>query len=319
MTTISAVIRAFNEEPHLGRLLHGLAAQSQPPDEIIVVDSGSTDNTVDIAEQAGCRIVRIAQHEFTFGRSLNSGCEAASCDALLIVSAHVYPLYDDYIEHLARPLEHLDIALAYGRQVGDYRTKYAESRVMSKWFPKRSVLRQPHPFSSNANALVRRAAWEKLHYREELTGLEDLDFAKRLIESGGHIAYVSEAPVVHVHEESWDVIQNRYRREAIAYKNIYPDAHMGRRKATCLALGNVASDWWHAIREHKLAESYADIVRFRLAQFRGAYLGMSSDHAPETELLRRFYYPPEWVGRHAAQQSGNEIAYPTWATESEQF
>jgi glycosyltransferase involved in cell wall biosynthesis len=317
VTTISAVIRAFNEEAHLGRLLHGLAAQTQPPDEVILVDSGSSDRTVDVAEAAGARIVTIARDEFTFGRALNRGCEAAGGDALLIVSAHVYPLYDDYLEHLAAPLEHADIALAYGRQVGDHRTKYAESRVMSKWFPKDSVLRQRHPFSSNANALVRRAVWEKLRYREELTGLEDLDFAKRAIESGDAISYVAEAPVVHVHEESWEAIQNRYRREAIAYRDIYPDAEMTRRRAAALALGNVASDWWHAIREHKLAESHADVVRFRLAQFRGAYLGLSSDHAPEAELLRRFYYPPEWVRRPAEPLDGNEIEYSAWVTESE--
>ena len=313
------MIRAFNEESHLGRLLHGLAAQSRSPDELILVDSGSTDRTVEVAEAAGCKIVTIAKDEFTFGRALNRGCEAASGDTLLIVSAHVYPLYDDYLEQFVKPLEHSDVALAYGRQVGDYRTKYSESRVMSKWFPKSSVLRQRHPFSSNANALVRRAVWEKLRYREELTGLEDLDFAKRAIESGGCIAYVAEAPVVHVHEESWDVIQNRYRREAIAYKDIYPEAEMSRRHATALAVGNVASDWYHAVREQKLADSYADIVRFRLAQFRGAYLGLSSDRAPEAELLRRFYYPPEWVGRPAEAQSGNQIAYPAWVTEREQF
>ena len=130
---------------------------------------------------------------------------------------------------------------------------------------------------------------------------------------------MAEAPVVHVHEESWDVIQNRYRREAIAYKDIYPEAEMTRRRATSLALGNVASDWWHAIREQKLTDSYADIVRFRIAQFRGAYLGLSADSAPETELLRRFYYPPEWVGRPAEQQSGNEIEYSAWVREREQF
>ncbi len=301
MTTISAVIRAFNEEAHLGRLLHGLAAQTQPPDEVILVDSGSTDRTVEMAEAAGCRIVTIANDEFTFGRALNRGCAA------------------DYLEHLARPLQHADIALAYGRQVGDHRTKYPESRVMSKWFPKDSVLRQRHPFSSNANALVRKAVWEELQYREELTGLEDLDFAKRALEAGRCVAYVAEAPVVHVHEESWEVIQNRYRREAIAYKDIYPDAEMTRRRAACLALGNVASDWWHAIREHRLAESYRDVVRFRIAQFRGAYLGMSSDHAPETELLRRFYYPPEWVKPPVQQEGGNEIEYSAWVTESETF
>jgi rhamnosyltransferase len=319
VTSISAVIRAFNEEAHLGRLLHGLAAQSQPPDELILVDSGSTDHTIEVAEAAGCKIVTIAKDEFTYGRALNRGCDAASCDALLIVSAHVYPLYDNYIEQFASALEHADVALAYGRQVGDHRTKYAESRVMSKWFPTSSVLRQRHPFSSNANALVRKAMWEKLQYREELTGLEDLDFAKRVIESGDSIAYVAEAPVVHVHEESWEMIENRYRREAIAYKNIYPEAEMTRRHATALALGNVASDWFHAIREQKLTESYADIVRFRIAQFRGAYLGLSSDRAPEAELLRRFYYPPEWVSRSVEECDGNEIAYSAWVTERGQF
>jgi rhamnosyltransferase len=318
VTTISAVIRAFNEEAHLGRLLHGLAAQSQAPDELILVDSGSTDRTVEVAEAAGCRIVTIATEDFTFGRALNRGCEAASGDAILIVSAHVYPVYHDYVEQLVRPLQHADIALIYGRQIGDHRTKYSESRVMSRWFPKNSVLRQRHPFSSNASALVRTSAWERLRYREELTGLEDLDFAKRAIESGDSIAYVAEAPVVHVHEESWDVIQNRYRREAIAYKDIYPDAEMTLARATGLALGNVANDWWHAVREQKPMTSYADIVRFRIAQFRGAYLGLSSDHAPEAELLRRFYYPPEWVARPDEHQNGTAIEYSAWATEGEQ-
>ena len=106
VTTISAVIRAFNEEAHLGRLLHGLAAQSQAPDELILVDSGSTDRTVEVAEAAGCRIVTIANEDFTFGRALNRGCEAASGDAILIVSAHVYPVYHDYVEQLVRPLQH---------------------------------------------------------------------------------------------------------------------------------------------------------------------------------------------------------------------
>ena len=313
------MIRAFNEEAHLGRLLHGLAAQSRPPDELILVDSGSTDRTVEVAEAAGCRIVRVAKHEFTFGRALNRGCETASGDALLIVSAHVYPVYHDYVEQLAQPLRHPDIALSYGRQIGDHRTKYAESRVMSRWFPKGSVLRQRHPFSSNANALVRTAAWERLRFREELTGLEDLDFAKRAIECGDFIAYVAEAPVVHVHEESWEVIQNRYRREAIAYKNIYPDAEMTRARAAGLAMGNIASDWWHAVRERRLAESSADIVRFRIAQFRGAYLGMSSDRAPEAELLRRFYYPPELAERPVEPQNGTAIEYPAWAREQAPF
>lgn len=315
MTTVSAVIRAFNEEAHIGRLLHGLNSQVRPPDELILVDSGSTDRTVEIARARGCRIVSIAKDEFTFGRALNRGCEAASGDVLLIVSAHVHPVYQDYLEQFIKPLDIDNVDIAYGRQVGDHRTKYSESRIMTKWFPKESMWDQRHPFSNNANALVRRSMWEKLRYREELTGLEDLDFARRAMERGSRVAYVAEAPVVHVHEESWDVVQNRYRREAIAYKSIYPDTKMTRSQAATLAVTNIASDYWHAGLERKLRSNFRDIVRFRFAQFRGAYLGFSADRAPDVDLLRRFYYPPEWVERAHQSERGAEIDYSLNASE----
>lgn len=309
MTRVSVVIRALNEEAHIGRLLHGLNSQTKPPDELILVDSGSTDRTVEIAKAMGCKIVDIAKRDFTFGRALNRGCEAASGDALLIVSAHVYPVYKDCLEQLVKPLDNENIWIVYGRQVGDHRTKFSESRLMIKWFPKESIWDQGHPFSNNANALVRRSAWEELRYREELTGLEDLDFAKRAMELGAGVAYVAEAPVVHVHEESWKVLQNRYRREAIAYKDIYPDTTFTARQAVTLAVTNIVSDCWHALVDRKLVHNLSDIVRFRFAQFRGAYLGFSADRAPDAELLRRFYYPSQWVKPAQRQTLSNEIDY----------
>ena len=69
----SIVIRAYNEEKHIGRLLDGIRQQTLKDVEIILVDSGSTDGTVSVAESFGARIVRIAPQEFTFGRSLNFG------------------------------------------------------------------------------------------------------------------------------------------------------------------------------------------------------------------------------------------------------
>lgn len=91
---VSVVIRALNEGKHIGRLLKGLEQQTVKLDEVILVDSGSTDNTVAIAEAAGCTVVHIAKNEFSFGRALNKGCAAASGDILLFASAHVYPVYN---------------------------------------------------------------------------------------------------------------------------------------------------------------------------------------------------------------------------------
>jgi rhamnosyltransferase len=63
----SIVIRAYNEERHIGRLLDGIKHQTLKDVEVILVDSGSTDSTVEIAESYDARIVKIPSEEFTFG------------------------------------------------------------------------------------------------------------------------------------------------------------------------------------------------------------------------------------------------------------
>jgi prophage antirepressor-like protein len=73
--------------------------------EIILVDSGSTDNTVKIAEKEGVIIVSITPEEFSFGYALNIGCEKATGDILLFASAHVYPVYNNWIEKILEPFK----------------------------------------------------------------------------------------------------------------------------------------------------------------------------------------------------------------------
>jgi cellulose synthase/poly-beta-1,6-N-acetylglucosamine synthase-like glycosyltransferase len=64
----SIVIWAYNESKHLGRLLEGLARQTCRDVEIILVDSGSTDSTVQIADSFGANIVHIRPQESMFER-----------------------------------------------------------------------------------------------------------------------------------------------------------------------------------------------------------------------------------------------------------
>ena len=89
----SVIIRTLNEAQFLGDCLEAIEAQTISGDsvEVVVVDSGSTDETLVIAEQHRCRIVTIQKSEFTFGRALNIGCEAASGDYLVFLSDIVFP------------------------------------------------------------------------------------------------------------------------------------------------------------------------------------------------------------------------------------
>lgn len=287
----SIVIRCYNEEQHIGRLLSGLMQQTVQDVEIIVVDSGSTDATVLIASQYPIKLISIRPDEFSFGRSLNLGCQAATAEFIVIASAHVYPVYQDWLEQLLKPFADPAVGLVYGKQRGNDRTQYSEHQIFATWFPDQSLPLQAHPFCNNANAAIRRTLWEQQPYDESLTGLEDLDWAKRVMPSGYRIAYRAEAEIIHVHEETPQRIYNRYRREAIALKQIFPQEHFTLWDFVRLFVSNTISDYYHAFHDRVLSENLIAIPMFRWMQFLGTYHGFTRRQPVTSQLKQTFYYP----------------------------
>lgn len=305
----SIVIRAYNEERHIGRLLDGIRQQTLTDVEIILVDSGSTDGTVSIAESLGARIVRIPSEEFTFGRSLNLGLREARREFVVIASAHVYPVYPDWLESLLRPFEDAKVALTYGKQRGPERAAYSEQQVFHQWYPDVSNRDQSTAFCNNANAAIRRSLWEKHPYDETLTGLEDLAWGKWAKEQGYHIAYVSEAEIIHVHNETPHAVYNRYRREAMAFKKIYPESHFNVYDFFRLALTNIFSDLWHAARDRVLLKNFASILWFRFMQFHGTRIGHRETGLVTPQLRETFYYARERRRKEGEKRDVEPIRY----------
>ena len=290
-TLVSIVVRCYNEEAHIGRLLSGIGEQTHRHVEIIMVDSGSTDSTVDIALRHPVKLLRISPEDFSFGRSLNLGCSEASGEFIVLASAHVYPVYHDWIQRLLSPFADPKVALTYGKQRGTDDSKYSERRILAKWFPEQPDRRQTGPFCNNANAAIRRELWDLIRYNEELTGLEDMEWATRAIDLDYYLAYVHDATVVHNHNESPGRIYNRYRREAIAFKAIFPHEKMRLLEAARLFLVNITTDYFHAPRDRGLWQLLLSIPVFRLMQFWGAYRGFALRSKVTSELKRTFYYP----------------------------
>ncbi len=287
----SVVIRCFNEEKHIGRLLDGLLQQTVREHEIIVVDSGSTDGTLDVVSRYQAKIISVTPEEFSFGRSLNRGCAAASSELIVVASAHVYPVYSDWLERLVKPFADREVGLVYGKQRGDERTKYSERQVFAAWFGEQPNPAQDHPFCNNANAAIRRSLWERLPYDESLTGLEDIAWARAAMGLGYRIVYEPAAEVVHVHEETAARLYNRYRREAIALKGIFPEERFGLWDLLRLFFGNVASDLYHATGDGVLVRSVGSVLMFRLMQFWGTYRGFARRRPVTSGLRQTFYYP----------------------------
>lgn len=289
----SIVIRAYNEEKYLGRLLEGIQNQTIKDVEIIVVDSGSTDKTISIAESYGAVVERISPHKFTFGRSLNLGIRRASREYVVIVSAHVYPVYPDWLEALLKPFIDENVALVYGKQRGPGSAKFSEQRIYQQWYPEVSSMQQSSPFCNNANAAIRRSLWEDTPYDEMLTGLEDLAWAKWAIGKGHTVAYVAEAEIIHIHNETPRGVFNRYRREGMAFKRIFPESHFSIYDFLYLVVTNIVSDLWHALLERRILENSLSILWFRTMQFWGTYQGYRKS-GPVTAHLRQTFYYPHW-------------------------
>ena len=289
----SIIIRTYNEERHLGEVLRTISAQRTNGIDVetLVVDSGSTDNTVDIAKRYGCKILSIAKDEFSFGRSLNIGCAGAAGDILVFASGHCIPATSQWLEELIKPLAHNSVHYVYGRQIGNGDSKFSECQLFKKYFPELSAIPQEGFFCNNANAALPKDKWKSFRFDEDLTGLEDMDLAKRMVAAGLRVGYVATAPVYHLHNETWHKVKARYEREAIALQKIMPEVHLTFGDFTRYFTSAVLLDMATALQEKKLHKVFWETLLFRLMQYWGAYKGNHMHRQLSKKLKERYYYP----------------------------
>ncbi|MEO0487297.1 MAG: glycosyltransferase family 2 protein [Pseudomonadota bacterium] len=294
MPDISIVIRTLNEAKFLGECLDAIAAQElgDLTMEVVLIDSGSTDGTVELARSKGARITHIDKSEFTFGRSLNRGCAFSDGDILVLLSGHCVPVGTDWLARLVAPLRNGTASYAYGGQVGRQGvTKFSEHQLFAKYFPPEDRLPQEGFFCNNANSAILRSAWEADPFDETITGLEDMALAKVITGKGGKIAYVGSAAVEHLHEETWRKVRIRFEREAIALQGIMPDVHVRFSDFLRYTMSGILTDWGIALSNGQFRREAWSIVAFRSCQFWGAWRGNAATRELSRSRKEAYFYP----------------------------
>ena len=289
----SVIIRTLNEAAHLDELLCAVEAQATNGIdwEVLLVDSGSTDATLEIARRHGCQILHIRREEFSFGRSLNMGCRAAKGELLVLISGHCVPSDRQWLQCLCRPLLERQAQYTYGRQIGCSASYFSECRIFAKYFPERSSIPQDGFFCNNANAALTRTTWEQHGFDEELTGLEDMDLARRLVAAGGKLAYVADACVYHHHNETWTQVKRRFEREAISLQHIMPQVHVNMRDLVRYVCSSIWLDWKNAYKDKVFGRKCLEIVQYRLCQYWGVYRGNHEHRRLSHAQKERYFYP----------------------------
>ena len=321
MTKVSIVFRALNEAKWFGQALEACKTQSLDPEielELVLVDSGSTDDTMKIAQQFGCQIFHISKSEFTFGRSLNIGCEGATGDILDFISAHCIPVDENWLQALIHPLLEGECDYTYGCQVGlDGVTRYSESQVFAHYYKAESDLKQDGIFCNNANSATTRETWAKYRFDEAVTGLEDMVIAKAIVSEGGQVGYVSDAKVTHIHEESLSQTNRRYFREALTMREIMPEGQFNFFVFTRCLMTGVTHDLLEAAREKVVLREFGGIFAYRFMQYWGTYRGHNQHRQLSRAQKESYYYPRIKNNKHRLDSTKPERAKTHFSANAE--
>lgn len=212
---ISVVVRTFNEEAGLPLLLDGLRAQRARDFELVVVDSGSTDRTCEIALGFDAAPVTLVELErFTYGGALNAGLAAARGELVAFLSAHVQLLSEDWLGEMRRACAGPRVVAAFSRQVPWTSSPYYERFFV--WWMYCHHMRLPGLASfsfTNAATMIRRDHWTRLPFDESLPACEDYDWAMRARRDGYRVVWVPHVGVRHSHHEPFPLFLRRRWRE----------------------------------------------------------------------------------------------------------
>ena len=289
----SIIIRTLNEERYIGEVLSEVFSQSQSDIEVLIVDSGSTDSTLEIVKSFPCRLLSIDRHSFSFGGSLNIGCQEAAGDILVFLSGHCIPLDSDWLRALIEPIQSGEVDYCYGAQRGGDASNWGEICYFFCCFPEHSKIPQVDYFCNNANAALRKSCWRAFPFDESLTGLEDQFLAKKLQSEGFSVGYQAEAKVWHHHHENAKQIRNRFEREAIALQMITPEEAPGISASIIGAINNVGQDIW-VLRENGWSfKRICESIVFRVMQSLGTYRGYHRSRAVTSQDREAYAYIPK--------------------------
>jgi len=298
---VSVVIPTFNAGPQFEELLQQISAQEKDFDlEVLVVDSGSTDGTVDLASRYGVNVHQIPKTKFNHGATRNLGISLARGEYVALTVQDAVPLDKHWLAALVENLERDErVAGVYSRQIPhkgasaltrvlvnslataslEYREQFAESPQQYSRMP--PMKRRRLAVFDDVSSCLRRSVWNEVPYEETDFG-EDIRWGKKVVEAGYKIVYEPRSAVRHSHERGAIYDLKRYYMDQRVLVELFGLKLVPNLTRLLLAIPRSSMHLYRLLREDKeLAAKGALLltllaVKYAVPAQVGNYLGVRS-------------------------------------------
>ena len=309
--TVTVAIPTLNAGPSFARTLAAVGSQRLEDQdlELLICDSGSSDETVSLARSYGAEVIEIPPEQFSHGGTRNLLMSRSRGDHVAFLTQDAVPAGRDWLSSLVAAFA---LAPGVGLAFGPYRpqagARLSVVRELASWFdsfsdggPRVDALpptaRDAPPrhfmghlgFFTDVNGCIARAAWERIPFRE-IAYAEDHLLAQDMLRAGFSKVFVPDAAVVHSHDYSAPEWLRRNFDEARAVREVYGWSLDGR-SATRNLRGGVIGDWRWA-RERGLASLGSGVsvlwasLLYHGARACGGWLGGHADRIPASVVAR---------------------------------
>ncbi|MGE5340447.1 MAG: glycosyltransferase family 2 protein [Candidatus Omnitrophota bacterium] len=214
---VSIVIPARNEAATIGRCLDAVfGQQTDYTFEVIVIDSGSTDGTLDVLRQyPAVQLLRIRAEEFGHGKTRNLGARSATGRYLVFLNADAVPADSSWLNHLLSPFSHPKnppIAGVYSRHLPHPDCDLYMVRDLSRAMPATPKMHSRASaldffLFSTVSGAIDRDIWARFPFEDTIPIAEDQEWGRRVLTHGFSIVYEPASTVYHSHRYSPDQLE----------------------------------------------------------------------------------------------------------------
>ena len=175
--------------------------------DVIIVDSGSLDDTTSIAKEYGTKIRSIRPYAFTHGGARNLGASMSNSDYIVFCNQDVLPFNESWLENLLSPIGKTNVVASFSRQLAPAGTPTYEQVFLDETYPAegkivtKKMLMNRGPgdvvLFTTVSGATTRDIWKTFRFSEDIIMSEDQEFGCRLLLSGFEIAYAADSIVYH--------------------------------------------------------------------------------------------------------------------------